>query len=90
MVRIWQDLLGIGQIGVEDNFFELGGNSLTGLQLINCINKEFGATISALTLFECSTIAALSERLATPSRAVEAGTVTRPAGSGGSAAMRTG
>lgn len=64
MVRIWQELLGIDQIGIQDSFFELGGNSLTGLQLINRVNKEFGTAISALTLFESSTITALSERLA--------------------------
>ncbi|TDC63749.1 SDR family NAD(P)-dependent oxidoreductase [Micromonospora sp. KC207] len=31
---VWQDLLGLREIGVDDNFFELGGNSLIGVSAI--------------------------------------------------------
>ena len=27
VANIWQEILGIEQIGIYDNFFELGGNS---------------------------------------------------------------
>jgi hypothetical protein len=29
----WQDLLGVGQVGVEDSFFDLGGHSLIAVRL---------------------------------------------------------
>ncbi len=59
VAAIWQDVLGIDQVGIHDNFFDLGGNSLIGLQLINKIQKEFDAQIPAVTLFEAPTIDAL-------------------------------
>ena len=57
---IWQELLGIKRIGVHDHFFELGGNSLTGILIVSRLNKEFNVQLSAVSLFECPTISALS------------------------------
>ncbi|RUT69557.1 amino acid adenylation domain-containing protein [Flavobacterium cupreum] len=37
---IWQDILGIDQIGITDNFFELGGDSIRAIRILAKINKE--------------------------------------------------
>lgn len=59
VAEIWQDVLGITQVGIHDNFFDLGGNSLIGLQLISKIQKRFKVHIPAVALFEAPTIDAL-------------------------------
>jgi len=69
---IWQGLLGIDQIGLYDNFFDLGGNSLIGLQVIARLNKELGAQIPAVALFEAPTVDALARYLQPAPREEEA------------------
>lgn len=59
MATIWQEALGIEEVGIHDHFFELGGNSLIGLVLISRIKKLFDVQISAATLFEGPTISLL-------------------------------
>ncbi|ABX06597.1 Beta-ketoacyl synthase [Herpetosiphon aurantiacus DSM 785] len=63
IAAVWQQVLGIGQIGIDDNFFDLGGNSLTALQLISRLKKEFKTQISAVAIFEAPTIRAMAQYL---------------------------
>ncbi|HET8846976.1 MAG TPA: KR domain-containing protein, partial [Ktedonobacteraceae bacterium] len=60
IVKLWQDLLGIKQIGIHDDFFELGGNSLLGTQLISRLRQMFQVDLSLRTLFEAPTVAELA------------------------------
>lgn len=57
VVNIWQQLLGIQQIGIEDNFFELGGDSLLATQVISRLRKVFDVEMSIRRLFETPTVA---------------------------------
>ncbi|WP_088549649.1 non-ribosomal peptide synthetase [Paenibacillus aquistagni] len=45
IARVWQDTLGIPQVGVKDNFFELGGNSLSLMRLVQAVYDETGIEI---------------------------------------------
>jgi acyl transferase domain-containing protein len=61
IITIWQDLLGIEQLGIHDNFFELGGNSLIGLKVISRLKRELNADITVVALFEGPTVSALAK-----------------------------
>lgn len=63
MVDIWQDLLGIKQVGIHDNFFELGGHSLLAVRLFVQIEKRLGKNLPLATLFQAATIEQLANIL---------------------------
>jgi len=56
LCQIWQDLLGISQVGINDNFFKLGGHSLLAIKLISRLRKKYGAEIKLISLFDNPTI----------------------------------
>ena len=60
IAEVWQDLLGIEQVGMHDNFFELGGHSMLGIQLVARVKAQFKANISIATLFEGPTVQSLA------------------------------
>lgn len=57
---IWQQLLGIGSVGIHDNFFDLGGHSLLGTQLITRLRDTFQIDLPLRVLFEEPTVARLA------------------------------
>jgi acyl transferase domain-containing protein/acyl carrier protein len=57
---IWQDLLGIRQIGIRDNFFDLGGHSLLATMVISRLRKSFGVELQLRDIFESPTVSSLS------------------------------
>ena len=63
LVEIWEELLGIGGVGVEDNFIELGGHSLVAMQLISRVRKSFQLEIPLRTLLELPTVAGLASHI---------------------------
>ncbi|THD83625.1 SDR family NAD(P)-dependent oxidoreductase [Aliigemmobacter aestuarii] len=57
LTGFWQDLLGVGQVGVEDDFFALGGHSLIAVRLFAMVKKAFRVDFPISILFEAPTIA---------------------------------
>lgn len=41
ITEIWQEVLGITQVGIYDNFYELGGDSLIATQLVSRLRAKF-------------------------------------------------
>ncbi|WP_346868751.1 amino acid adenylation domain-containing protein [Clostridium sp. UBA5119] len=60
LVKIWGEVFGIQNIGINDNFFELGGHSLKATILMSKIHKELNKEISLKELFKVPTIKNLS------------------------------
>ncbi|MEG4589522.1 beta-ketoacyl synthase N-terminal-like domain-containing protein [Microcoleus sp. MOSTC5] len=60
MASIWQEFLGIEQVGIHDDFFDLGGDSLLAVQLITKLNETLQKSLSPHSLLQSSTIAALA------------------------------
>ena len=63
IATIWQDVLGITQVGVQDNFFELGGDSLSLVQAHERLMEIFGPTLTLVDLFTSPTIEMLVKQL---------------------------
>ena len=64
LAEIWQDVLGVDQIGMHDNFFELGGHSLLLVQMHGRLTETLGRELSIIELFQYPTIGALAAHLA--------------------------
>jgi acyl transferase domain-containing protein len=67
LASIWQEVLGIKQIGIDDNFFELGGHSLSLIKIHMKIKERvqsgYTEEISLMTLFQYHTIKSLANFL---------------------------
>ncbi|MBH8561814.1 acyltransferase domain-containing protein [Nostoc sp. CENA67] len=61
LTDIWQQLLGIDNVGIHDNFFELGGDSLFATQLVSQLGKTFQVELSYKRFFDQPTVAELAE-----------------------------
>ncbi len=63
LVRIWERVLAVSNIGVNDNFFDLGGHSLLAVRLLSEVEKVVGRKIALANLFRGSTVASLAKIL---------------------------
>jgi acyl transferase domain-containing protein/acyl carrier protein len=60
---IWQEMMGIKDIGIFDNYFDLGGDSLLAGQLVHRIRERFEVEVPLDKFFESATVAALADRV---------------------------
>ncbi|GAA0743735.1 SDR family NAD(P)-dependent oxidoreductase [Dactylosporangium roseum] len=63
LLALWSAALGVTDIDPAGDFFELGGNSLAAVQLISRINAHFGIDLGAGSLFDHSSLNALSKEI---------------------------
>jgi amino acid adenylation domain-containing protein len=61
LCELWQEVLGVEQVGITDNFFQLGGHSLLATQLVTQINKQFKIEASLKEIFVLKTVAQISQ-----------------------------
>jgi len=59
LARVWSEVLGIKNIGINDNFFELGGDSILSIQVV-ARSGIAGLRFTPQNLFENPTIAGLA------------------------------
>jgi acyl transferase domain-containing protein/thioesterase domain-containing protein/acyl carrier protein len=61
LAGLWQELLGVSEIGVHDSFFDLGGHSLIAVRLFARIRKLFSVDLPISVLFRAQTVEACAD-----------------------------
>jgi amino acid adenylation domain-containing protein len=60
---IWEEVLGLAEIGIDASFFEAGGHSLLATQVVTRINEAFGVDVGVRELFESPTVREISSKI---------------------------
>ncbi len=68
LASIFQDVLGLVEVGLDDNFFDLGASSLTMVSVVEKIRTRMGTKVSLVRLFQFPTLRSLAASLANRER----------------------
>ena len=61
LLDLWQEVLGVPELGIEDDFHALGGTSLTAARLFAEIARRFGLRLPLTTILDAPTVRALAQ-----------------------------
>ncbi|NMO18680.1 acyltransferase domain-containing protein [Pyxidicoccus fallax] len=61
LAAIWQEVLGVEQVGRHESFFDLGGHSLLATRVVGRLRSAFKVELPLAKLFEASTVAGLAQ-----------------------------
>lgn len=83
LVHIWQEVLGLEEIGLSDNFFDLGGHSLLAIQVVSKIQDAFSTDLPLAALFQAQTIQDLADLITSSHQSIAPSSVValHPVGS---------
>ncbi|WP_435847536.1 amino acid adenylation domain-containing protein [Streptomyces globisporus] len=59
LATIWQDVLGVGTVGIHDRFLDLGGHSILMIQVLAAARRA-GLTVSVWRMYQHGTLADLA------------------------------
>ncbi len=63
LVKSWQRILQLQEVGTNDNFFELGGQSLAAMRLVSAVRRELQLETSVQDVFTHATIETFAKHL---------------------------
>ncbi|MDG4858134.1 amino acid adenylation domain-containing protein [Streptomyces sp. T-3] len=55
MATVWQEVLGLDQVGIDDDYYALGGDSIQGIRLVGALSRH-GIAVTLQELFRHQTI----------------------------------
>lgn len=61
---VWQQVLGVGPIGIDDDFFDLGGHSLLATTIVGKLRELYQLEVPLQRLFEAPTVRSTARILA--------------------------
>ncbi|PHM51183.1 pyoverdine synthetase I [Xenorhabdus hominickii] len=62
LCALWQDVLGLAQVGIDDNFFRIGGDSIVSIRLVSRL-RQAGFALQVKAIFDAPTVARLARWL---------------------------
>jgi amino acid adenylation domain-containing protein/non-ribosomal peptide synthase protein (TIGR01720 family) len=77
LARVWQDLLGVRQVGRDDNFFARGGDSLIAVRMVSQAGQA-GLRLTTKQVFQHQTLAELAAVAGTAAVLATQGEVAGP------------
>jgi len=63
VAEIWQNCLGLQQVGICDDFFALGGDSLLATQITSAVRCRFGIDLPLSSIFDYSTVESMAAQI---------------------------
>ncbi|MDP4147657.1 MAG: condensation domain-containing protein, partial [Bacillota bacterium] len=61
--KLWIQILGVENIGIDDDFFDLGGDSLNAMQVVSVMHRELNLELTVSELFNTPTIRQIGESI---------------------------
>jgi surfactin family lipopeptide synthetase A/fengycin family lipopeptide synthetase B len=74
MASVWEEVLGISQVGIDHNFFDLGGDSIRAIQISSKLSSQ-GYTLKMKDLFQNPVIRKLSKYIQLDHHEIDQGPV---------------
>ena len=62
ILKVWQEVFGREDFGIDDDFFELGGNSLMAMRIYMKLSEE-AAGLEIDDFFECLSVRAIAKKV---------------------------
>ncbi|MCX4030126.1 amino acid adenylation domain-containing protein [Endozoicomonas sp. SM1973] len=60
---IWQEILGVAQVGLLDSFFNLGGHSLLAIQLVSGVRRDLKVDLPITQIFESPVLESMAQKI---------------------------
>jgi len=63
LAKIWCEVLGLKQVGINDNFLDIGGDSILATQIINKVREELQVELPLQIFIEAPTIGGFIQKI---------------------------